>query len=302
MGGGSAVRQYQRRFLQGEPEKTGKKEECKEAYRDIRAFGEYRVRGAEDKKYELVKRGEVIGMFSEAHIKEDRILFPLSRGMLLEVSEGGIREIATSEKAAFMGMIASDGGNALYRKERPSGGYRTEYLTRFHSEDKELIEVFDRLCVKTYNVTPHHYTQKGSSIITAKIFSKGIFYDLDSIGLKPGPYEIHVPRERLDGEGKRAFLKGFFSGDGNISLSKGRIKAIRTYSKHEKGLEELHETFTDLGFHPSDILEYRKDGNVYYCFLIPAGEYAKFIDEIGSYKPKHLLIFEEFKKKKEEKE
>lgn len=90
MGGGSAVRQYQRRFLLGEPEKTGKKEECKEAYGDIRAFGEYGVRGAEDKKYGLVKRGEVIGMFSEAHIKKDRILFPLSRGYYLKYQREGL--------------------------------------------------------------------------------------------------------------------------------------------------------------------------------------------------------------------
>jgi hypothetical protein len=44
MGGGSAVKQHERRFLQGEREDTGKKKECGEAYWSVKTFGEYEVR------------------------------------------------------------------------------------------------------------------------------------------------------------------------------------------------------------------------------------------------------------------
>ncbi len=223
--------------------------------------------------------------------------------MLLEVSEKGVRRIVVPEKATLMGMIASDGSNVLYRKERSKGRYCTEYTTRFYSKDKELIEMFDRLSEEIYDITPHHYTRKRNSLITAQIYSKGIFYDLDDLDLKPRPYEFHVPREHLDSEGKKAFLKGFFSGDGSISLSKGRITVMGIYSKYKEGLEELCQILTDVGFHPYEILEYQKPGEeTCYYFLIPAKEYVKFMEEIGSYRPRHVLIFEEFKKKLEERE
>ncbi|MBO3842218.1 MAG: hypothetical protein FGF48_07365, partial [Candidatus Brockarchaeota archaeon] len=77
MGGGSAVRQYERRFLQGEPEDTGRKDECEEAPQKERSLGEYEVRESESGECELIKGTAVIGVFSEARIEEGRILFPL---------------------------------------------------------------------------------------------------------------------------------------------------------------------------------------------------------------------------------
>ncbi|MBO3842234.1 MAG: LAGLIDADG family homing endonuclease [Candidatus Brockarchaeota archaeon] len=35
----------------------------------------------------------------------------------------------------------------------------------------------------------------------------------------------------LDDEGKRAYLRGFFSGDGNVSMTKEGWHEIRIYSK-----------------------------------------------------------------------
>ncbi len=302
MGGGSAIRQHQRRFLQGEPEETGRKEECVEAYWTVKTFGEYEMRETKDSEYELFKEGIAIGTFTEAHVEEERILFPLSRGMLLEVSEGGVREIATPEKAILMGMIASDGSNTFRREKRPEGGYRTEYSIRFYSENKELIRIFGEVSEKTYGLTPHHYARKRNGLITATIYSKRVFYDLLDINLKLGPYKFHVPVEHLDNEGKKAFLKGFFSGDGNVSVSGGRIM-IRFYSTCRSGIEELHQIFKDLGFHPNEIMkEEESRGRTTYNFTIPTEEHIKFIDEIGSYKPKHILIFEEYKRRLEDRE
>ncbi|MGB9717590.1 MAG: LAGLIDADG family homing endonuclease [Thermoproteota archaeon] len=302
MGGGSAVRQHQRRFLQGEPEETGRKEECEGAYWMVKSFGGYEVRETEGGEYELVKGGIVIGTFSEARVEEERILFLLSRGMLLEVSEGGIREIATPDKAILMGMIASDGSNTFRREQRSEGGYRTEYSIRFYSEDKELVRTFDEVSEKTYDTASHHYVRKRNGLITATIYNKGVFYDLNDLGLKPAPYEFHVPIEHLDNEGKKAFLKGFFSGDGNVSVSEGRIM-IRFYSTCRSGIEELHQIFKDLGFHPNEIKkEEESRGRITYNFTIPAEEHVKFIDEIGSYKPKHILIFKEYKRRLEDRE
>lgn len=58
---------------------------------------------------------------------------------------------------------------------------------------------------KIYDTASHHYIRKRNGLITATIYSKGIFYDLGDLGLKPAPYEFHVPIEHLDNEGKKAF-------------------------------------------------------------------------------------------------
>lgn len=76
MGGGSAVRQYKRRFLQGELKDTGRKDGCEEAPQKLRSFGEYEVRETESDEYKLIKAGVAVGVFSEARVEEDRTLFP----------------------------------------------------------------------------------------------------------------------------------------------------------------------------------------------------------------------------------
>ncbi|MEM3026895.1 MAG: hypothetical protein QXP19_05200, partial [Thermoproteota archaeon] len=138
MGGGSAIKQYERRFGQGgsvyEKESTIHDERCeKYEAKTIRVFGEYEIRKTEKEEYEVLKKGELIGKFSKAIIEEDRFLFPLSRGTLLEVSEEGRREITTSRKAEICGLIASDGG--LY-----STSEHPDYEVHFTSKHGELIE------------------------------------------------------------------------------------------------------------------------------------------------------------------
>ena len=301
MGGGSAARQYQRRFLQGEREDTGKKEECGEAHWTVKTFGEYEVRRTEGGEYEfeLIKKGITIGTFSEAYVEEERILFPLSRGMLFEVSEKGVREIAIPEKAALFGLIASDGSNSLRRRMHPRPHY--DYSTSFYSEGKELTEKFDELSEKTYGLTPHHYVRERNGLITAVIYSKGVYYDLSDFDVKTGAYEFKVPREHLDANGKRAYVKGFFSGDGSAYLIHGERLFIRFRSKCEEGLEGLRQILMDLGFHPGKIGKDVESDTITYRFTIPSREHERFIDEIGSFKPEHIRVFEEYGRLKGEK-
>ncbi|MBO3833092.1 MAG: LAGLIDADG family homing endonuclease [Candidatus Brockarchaeota archaeon] len=295
MGGGSVIRQHKRRLLQGEPEETGRKEECEEAYWMIKSFGKCKVRETESGEYELVKGTTTVGIFSEACIEERRILFPLSHGMLLEVSNEGISEIATPDKAVLFGLISSDGSNAYYWRIDSKGRYHSEYSTRFYSEDNELIELFDELFEKIYGLNPHHYIRKRNGLITAAIYSKGVYYDLSDYDVKTGAYEFRVPREHLDYEGKRAYLKGFFSGDGKASLTREGSLTIRFYSKCKEGLEGLRQLLIDLGFHPHEIREEREEPEGVVCwFSIPSREHMKFIEDIGSFKPRHREVFEEY--------
>jgi len=265
----------------------------------VKAFREYEVYKAKDSGYELVKEGVVVGSFSDARVEKNRVVFLLSHGTLLEVSEKGRREILTPEKAELCGLIASDGGNHFYwRFNRKTGTYHPVYRTSLDSKDKELIDRFDSLFKEVYNAAPHHYPQRDGKMRTMAS-NKGIFYDLQDVGAKTGPFKFHVPIEHLDEEGLRAYLRGFFSGDGNVSRQgAGRI-AIRIYSSCGECLGEVRQAFIDLGFHPHEIHRRVKPRwNPEHSFSIPAREHIRFIEEIGSKNPEHIRKFQEMRRVK----
>lgn len=287
MGGGSLIKQYQSRFYEGKHVNTEKKEgegSCKQSYEQIIDFGEYKVGVTESGEYELLKGNSVISTFSEAQIEEGRFLFTLGLGTLLEVSRSRVREILTPEKAELCGLIASEGSLSPY-----TGGSHQIF---FHSADKELIERYNELFEKVYNKTPHIYQGKGDLI--AGIKDKEAYYDLREIGAKTGPYRYHVPFEHLDEEGLRAYLRGFFSGDGSVARHGRYSIKLRVSSKYGDCLKEIHEAFAKLGFHTSEVRLDKTYGTHY--LEIYAQDRIRFIEEIGSYNPAHRDKFESFRK------
>jgi len=289
MGSGRLRDQYGERFNQGQPTWSGEKGgEC--LLGGVKQFGGHEVRELSTGGYELSKGGVVVGSFRSGRIDPDRVVFPLSHGTWLEVSDRGTREILSPEKAMLGGLIASDGGNHFYYRFDKRLGYRVSYYTtRFASEDIELMELFDGLSEAVYDKTPRHYGKEGMR--KGYISSKEVFYDLNDLGVKTGPDEFHIPREHLDSTGKRAYLAGFFSGDGNISKSTNGFE-IRVYSEHKEGLEEVRQTFLDLGFHPSEIHESIRQREsrveIIHNFSIPVKEHRRFAAEIGSHRSSHI--------------
>jgi len=160
MGSGSRIKQYERRFFEGE-QKRGEREE--KAFHTLGIFGEYEVREAKGDGYELLKSGEVVGIFPEARIEEDRIVFKLSHGVNLVVSEKRVRETFSPERAELCGLMASDGCVCKYRgKEGKSFGYEVSLTTI----DYELVGVFKELFGDIYSMMPHerlkqHKTKEG---------------------------------------------------------------------------------------------------------------------------------------------
>lgn len=292
LGSGLRIKQYEKRFFQGEQKHEEKEGET---FNIVKTFGAYEVREASE-GYELLKNGEVVGTFSEAKVEENRIIFKLSHGMNLEVSENGVREILSPEKAELSGLIASDGCICKYQsKKGKSTGYEISLVT----VDYELVGVFKKLSEDVYSMTPHEYlkhhkTKEGEKEhYRTAMYSKKVAYDLWNLGIKgPKPYEFHPPIGYLDEEGKKAYLRGFFSGDGNVSMGK-KGHYIRIYSKCKEGLNELRKLFIDLGFHPSEI-HTRDRGTIpgrfsgsEYSFTIPEEDHLKFIKEIGSKREEH---------------
>jgi hypothetical protein len=228
LGSGSRVKQYERRFHEGEQTREKKEDEV---FHLLRVFGDYEIYESKSGGYKLLKSGEIIGVFAGTKIEEDRIIFKLSHGTNLEVSEKGIREILTPGKAKLCGLIASDGYIRKYREVEGKGAIYEVSLT---TVDKELVEVFVKLSQEIYNITPHcylkyHKTREGKKEhYEVVILSKKVVNDLWNLGIKgPRRYEFHPPLKHLDKEGMKAFLRGFYSGDGSVSVTeKGRYIRI----------------------------------------------------------------------------
>jgi len=297
MGGGSAVRQCERRFHQGKSiheDNSGSDVRCKkEVPGTNNVFGKYVIRKTKKGEYELLKGGESIGWFSVAVVKNDRVLFPLSQGMLLEVSEGVCREILTPEKAELCGLIASDGG--MYStKAHP------HHEVHFISIDRELVDRYNELFKKIYGIEPHlhSYKKRGGSYFELRTYDRGVYFDLWDLGTKPGAFQFRVPLKHLDEEGLRRYLSGFFSGDGYITKD-GKQYRIGLQSTCKDGLEELRKAFQFLRFHPHEIHFWEKEKPRWrdqYHFSIPVNEHMRFINEVSTYRPDHLKRLREIER------
>lgn len=297
MGSGSAIGQYKRRFHQEGTiyeRRLAPEERCKEqTIETLKSFGEYEIRVTKEGEYEPLRSGESIGRFSSIFIKEDRVLFPLSHGMALEISEIGCRTIFTPEKAELCGLIASDGG--LYStREHPI------HQVSFTSKDREIVDHYKELFKEVYNIEPHVYyseRKNGRAYFEVKVYDRNVYFDLLNFDIKPAAFRFHVPLKYLDKEGLRAYLRGFFSGDGEVSKN-GKRYRIRIKSSDREGIEELREAFKLLGFHPLPIHPHKQDFwyDSYY-FEIPKEECIRFAKEIGTCHPRRTRRLESIKLK-----
>ncbi len=70
MGGGSRVKQYQRRFFEGE---QGREEKEEEAFHVVRTFGEYEIRGAESVDMSFLKEAKLLESFLKPRLKKTEL-------------------------------------------------------------------------------------------------------------------------------------------------------------------------------------------------------------------------------------
>jgi len=308
MGSGSRIKQYERRFFEGE---QTREEREGEIFHVVETFREYEVYEAEDGGYALLKGGEIVGTFSDAKIEEDGITFKLSHGVNLEVSEKGVREIFSLGRAELCGLIAADGSISKYQERE---GKSTIYKVYLKTVDHELAEVFDRLFEKIYGVTPHHYIGyhkaegRKRQHYEEVVYSKKVAYDLWNFNIKgPGHYEFHPPIKYLNEEGMKAYLRGFFSGDGEVTFTE-EGHHISISSSCRECLEELREMLIELGFNPGNIYTYDKEkvpgrhSHPSYRFYLPEEDHLRFIEEIGSEREEHISKFKLIKQVDESRE
>lgn len=95
------------------------------------------------------------------------------------------------------------------------------------------------------------------------------------------------------------YLRGFFSGDGNITKDVTQQYKIGLQSTCKEGLEGLREAFKLLGFHPLEIFQEKQWNTKWrdrYHFSISAYEHMRFVKEIGTDQPNRMKRMEEIER------
>ncbi len=285
MGSGKRLAQVESRFGLGE-EVQSHELLCSESIsvEHVR-IGDYDIEIG-DNGYILRKGNEIIGTYKEAKtILEDRALFKLEKGMLLEVSATAVREILSPAKAGMIAFISSD-GSLMYNTKRH------KYQVRYGSSSDELLEKFQEFMNETYRVSmgkyPHKERRHFFELVKA---SKDIVRDLNEYTPK-ATGDWNVPFEYLDKESAMIFLKCFMSADGNIGLYprsdhfRTLPLEVRFYSINRKGLEEI-ATLLKENFDICSCLYDSKDGT-FRLAVETRRDKIRYIRGIGSFKKQHV--------------
>lgn len=243
MGSGLGTQQAAERFYLGQEIELEPPEECVETIPERYEIGEYVI--CRDEEGFLVSRGEeVIGDFAKGKVLEDKsmALFELDKGMLLEVTPEGHRQIFTREKAGLHGAICADGNFRCGAYRKASGtGYYHKYEIRLYDFDSVTRAAFGRNFKKVYGKEAHDYPRRGEICG----YGKDMAYDLSKYG-PFGTHEWRVPFRYLDKKGVREWLRFYFEGDGTFCTGEDPSHtAISASSVNGQGLEEVQTLLED---------------------------------------------------------
>lgn len=145
-------------------------------------------------------------------------------------NENYFEEINSKDKAYFLGLLYADGN--VYRNPKQ---YRYRLQIFLQSQDYYILE-----CFKNYiNHSGKLYNDRdlGMKLI---IDNKKIFEDLGNLGIRPNKtFDISFPAEDiLPKELQSHFIRGYFDGDGCVSIIKSKHLNV-SFTSNPKFLEGL---------------------------------------------------------------
>ncbi|MFQ6084856.1 MAG: LAGLIDADG family homing endonuclease [Candidatus Bathyarchaeia archaeon] len=246
MGSGLHTKQAKERFHLGQEIESGSPADCPETAPERYEIGEYIILQTEE-GFHVSKGDQEIGSFAEVKvlIEENRALFKLSKGMLLEVVPEGHRQIFSREKASLHGAACADGSlacGAYWEKYRGKWGWHYKYEIRLSESNPAVRSIFAENFEKVYDLKAHDYPKRDE----IRGYGKEMAYDF----AKYGPiytYAWRVPFEHLDKEGARCWLSAYFEGDGYLHTGdKPSSTRVVGSSSNKRGLEEVQTLLRDF--------------------------------------------------------
>ncbi|MBT5740510.1 hypothetical protein HOI26_05435 [Candidatus Woesearchaeota archaeon] len=266
------------------------KEKCKEAL--IRKYGSIREASRKlkiDRKVFLKKSNHAITI---KHLKLAGIYEKTKKSIhTFKTQKGSIVKLKKLNKDALyiLGLVASDGNNTKEKK--------TVRHTRikFHNKEEKLIDIFIKTNQKLF-----------PNILVSKKKIRPTLFEVDiansffatiaaNLGVKSPQKEANFNTIlNLKPELIKAFLKGYFDGDGSVYCKKtltNHKSKICFHTVCNSSAQTLHKMLLKVGI--SNKIFYRKSSRMYEVSTSNIACEKKFIKLIGSNHPKKLQKFKE---------
>jgi len=267
------------------------KELCKEAM--IKKFGSIRKMNRKtnlDRKVFLtksknsisIKHLKIAGMYNK--LKNDLFRFKTPKGKIIKINK------LTSDHFYLLGLIASDGNNT---KEKNTIRYTR---IKFHNKDEALInkflEIYKRL-FPTINISKKKIRPDLFELDSSNSLFASIAYNLGIVS--PNINSDILPILYCKNDFIKAFLKGYFDGDGTAHFKKKANSTttysnIRFFSTNYTNIKRIHQMLLKLKIN-NRIFE--NSEKMYVVDISDIISKKKFIKDIGS---NHLEKLNKLKK------
>lgn len=287
-GSGFRKQQYSERFSTGQVINENPPNSCSTITSKEHKIGDYAIFEAGDGF--CVTKGELmIGSFKRGKVFDDKALFELDKGMLLEITPDGHRQIFSPEKASIHGYVCADG--SIDYKRRRHG-----YSIKVTDPDSVLRNAFRQNIKKVYGIDAKEYVER----IEMVAYGKEMVYDL----LKYGPFGTYIwrtPTSYLDKEGASAWIRSYFDGDGTVHMGSYKLRDSRigVSSVDRPGLEDVKIVLDEYFGIKSAVYPHRRikpeyQKNINYDLVVRGlNDLKKFRDMIGFDSPTKRMKLDE---------
>jgi hypothetical protein len=167
-------------------------------------------------------------------------------------------KLDTKDKAYFLGFIASDGN--VWKRERENANGQLKIS--IHEKDIDVLHKIQKYMNSNHNLTKYIFNRKDSEIVTnvvsLTIVSDIIFNDLEKLNITPNKTWSYKP-VGISEELKPHFIRGFFDGDGSITLSSEGYFSVKIAVNEHVG---------------KYISEYLKENNIHHNLTEDKREYT----------------------------
>ncbi len=194
----------------------------------------------------------------------------------------------------LLGLVASDGNNT---KEKKTIRYTR---LKFHNKNEELVDVFLKEYKKLFpsiSISKKKVQEELFQLDTSNSFFATI---AASLGIKsPQKNSDIVPILYSRREFVKAFLKGYFDGDGTAYFKKkddkaGHYSNIRLYCSNYTNIKRIHQMLLKIGISNRIIVTNDFDNGVMYGTEInDLASKQKFAKEIGSNHPRKICYMKQ---------
>ncbi|MBR9700767.1 RNA-guided pseudouridylation complex pseudouridine synthase subunit Cbf5 [Candidatus Woesearchaeota archaeon] len=274
------------------------KKMCKEAF--IKKYGSiratYRKTGIDRKPYLTGSKTSTplfhlkkAGIYGK--VKKKLFRFKTHKGSIIEL------EKLTPDLCYLLGLIASDGNNTKEKK--------TIRHTRikFHNKNEDLIKEFITKYKKIFPNIPLQKKYRSDGIYEIDTTNSLLATVAASLGItSPHKSSDILPVLYFNVANLKAFLKGYFDGDGTAYFKKkekvkGHNTNIRYFSSNSTNALRIHQMLLKLRI--TSKIFHKRDYHIVSLDSLYAKK--KFIKDIGSSHPKKINVFEKILTLKERK-